>query len=99
MVAVKRPAPSDAAPEKKAAVQKQQQPQPMEEEDFPRGGGGGLSALQKRELREEGAAEAECEFAAGGSAQKRRKREVNLHSSALMFMCISTLLKPSWSFL
>ena len=78
MVAVKRPAPSEAAPEKKAAVQKQQQqqPQPMEEVDFPRGGGGGLSALQKRELRDEGAAEAEREFATGGPAQKRRKHEV-----------------------
>lgn len=77
MVAVKRPAPSEAAPEKKAAVQKQQQqPQLMEEVDFPRGGGGGLSALQKRELRDEGAAEAEREFATGGPAQKRRKHEV-----------------------
>ncbi len=76
MVAVKRPAPSDAAPEKKFAAQKQQQPQPMEEEDFPRGGGAGLSALQRRELRQEGAAEAEREFKAGGGAIKRRKREV-----------------------
>ncbi|BDA47226.1 probable protein RRP5 homolog [Coccomyxa sp. Obi] len=70
MVAVKRPAPSEAAPAKKSQEQK-----PLEEEDFPRGGGGGLSALQRRELREEGAAEAAREFAAEGGARKRRKRE------------------------
>ncbi len=69
MVALKRPASSEAtAPSNALAHQ---------EEDFPRGGGGGLTALQRRELREEGAEEAEREFATGGGgdggARKRRK--------------------------
>ncbi len=83
-MAVKRPVPSEAAPAKKL-----QEPKPLEKEDFPRGGGGGLSALQRRELREEGAAEAAREFAAEGGPRKRRKREVRLdlsglHSSSLL---------------
>ena len=86
MVAVKRPAPSEAAPAKKAQERK-----PLEEEDFPRGGGGGLSALQRRDLREEGAAEAARDFADDGGARKRRKREV------WDALCTDTLRYPSMS--
>lgn len=44
------------------------------EEDFPRGGGSALTALERRQLRQEAAAEAERDFAAGGgSGRKRRK--------------------------
>lgn len=92
MVAVKRLVPSEAVPAKKSQEQK-----PLEEEDFPRGGGGGLSALQRRELREEGAAEAAREFAAEGGPRKRHKREVwalglpGLYSIAVFYVvAIST---------
>lgn len=49
-------------------------PAPEAEEDFPRGGGGALSALQRRQAREEGAAEAAHDLDAGAGGRSRGKK-------------------------
>lgn len=43
-----------------------------EEEDFPRGGAQVLSAIERRQIQQEAAAEADQEFAAKGAAKKRK---------------------------
>ncbi len=43
------------------------------EEDFPRGGGGALTALERRQAREEGRSRAERELSQGPRPSKKRK--------------------------
>ncbi len=57
-------APKRSAPEVAAPVE--------EETSFPRGGGSALSAVEAKQLRAEGAAEARAEAKAGGGRKKRR---------------------------
>ncbi len=61
-MAPKRPAPEPAA-------------LPVEDAEaaFPRGGGSALSALEAKQLRAEGAAQARLDAAAGKGGKKRRK--------------------------
>jgi hypothetical protein len=66
------------APQKRPAEAPAAAPAPEAEEDFPRGGGGPLSALQRRQAREEGAAEAARDVDAGAGARgggKKRRRQ------------------------
>lgn len=55
------------------------------EEDFPRGGGGALTALERRQAREEGKSRAEREADDGSRPSKKRKSskgiEVHLFNS------------------
>ena len=46
---------------------------PSKEEDFPRGGGGALTALERRQAREEGRSRAERELSQGPRPSKKRK--------------------------
>ncbi|CAL5224877.1 g7636 [Coccomyxa viridis] len=46
---------------------------PPKEEDFPRGGGGALTALERRQAREEGRNRAERELGEGSRPSKKRK--------------------------
>ncbi len=46
---------------------------PPKEEDFPRGGGGALTALERRQAREEGKSRAERELGEGSRPSKKRK--------------------------
>ena len=46
---------------------------PSTEEDFPRGGGGALTALERRQAREEGRSRAERELSQGPRPAKKRK--------------------------
>ena len=46
---------------------------PPKEEDFPRGGGGALTALERRQAREEGRTRAERELSEGSRPSKKRR--------------------------
>ena len=46
---------------------------PAKEEDFPRGGGGALTALERRQAREEGRTRAERELTDGSRPSKKRR--------------------------
>ncbi len=67
-------------------------PAPSIEEDFPRGGGGALTALERRQAREEGRSRAENELNEGSRPSKRRKTSNNfevLGRSCPVSMCPS----------
>ena len=46
---------------------------PSKEEDFPRGGGGALTALERRQAREEGRSRAERELSQGSRPAQKKK--------------------------
>lgn len=46
---------------------------PPKEENFPRGGGGALTALERRQAREEGRSRAERDLSEGSRPSKKRK--------------------------
>ena len=59
-------------------------PAPAKEEDFPRGGGGALTALERRQAREEGRSRAEHELNDGSRPFKKRKS-----SNSFEVLCLS----------
>ena len=71
---------------------------PPREEDFPRGGGGALTALERRQAREEGRSRAELELNEGPRPSKKRKPsssiEVHSQKSCVNLMHILLVVSP-----
>lgn len=90
-------APKRSAPQAAAAAE----PAAEEEVAFPRGGGHSLSALEAKQLRAEGAAQARAEAAAGGRRNKkaRTEGEVDLVRSCMLGGCnfAQLFLSPRYS--
>lgn len=70
---------------------------PPREEDFPRGGGGALTALERRQAREEGRSRAELELNEGSRPSKKRKpsSSIEVHCQKSCITVMHTLLVAS----